>query len=162
MLTAEYERKFVRHHDPGNFRRCIFNHLLRRAELFRVTHVVDWDVAQIHVVLNEKSRGLLGARELGLMKRDAILINTSRGPLVDEQALITALREKRIAGAGLDVFDREPLPGDHPLRQLDNVMATPHLGYVVREGYRTFYSHAVEDIKAWLAGSPVRVLQAGK
>jgi phosphoglycerate dehydrogenase-like enzyme len=120
------------------------------------------DVVSIHVVLNDKSRGLLGARELGLMKRDAILINTSRGPLVDEQALITVLREKRIAGAGLDVFDHEPLPSDHPLRRLDNVVATPHLGYVVREGYRTFYGHAVEDIKAWIAGSPVRVLQAGK
>jgi phosphoglycerate dehydrogenase-like enzyme len=120
------------------------------------------DVVSIHVVLNEKSRGLLGARELGLMKRDAILVNTSRGPLVDEQALIAVLKERRIAGAGLDVFDREPLPNDHPLRRLDNVVATPHLGYVTREGYRTFYTHAVEDIKAWIAGSPVRELHAGK
>jgi phosphoglycerate dehydrogenase-like enzyme len=120
------------------------------------------DVVSIHVVLNEKSRGLLGARELGLMKRDALLVNTSRGPLVDEPALVAALREKQIAGAGLDVFDREPLPNDHPLRRLDNVVATPHLGYVTREGYRTFYTHAVEDIKAWIAGSPVRVLHAGK
>jgi len=120
------------------------------------------DVVSIHAVLNEGSRGLLGARELGLMKRDAILVNTSRGPIVDEQALIAALSEKRIAGAGLDVFDREPLPGDHPLRRLGNVVATPHLGYVTREGYRVFYSHAVEDIAAWLAGKPVRVLQAGK
>jgi phosphoglycerate dehydrogenase-like enzyme len=120
------------------------------------------DVVSIHVVLNEKSRGLLGARELGLMKRDAFLVNTSRGPLVDEQALIAVLKERRIAGAGLDVFDREPLPNDHPLRRLDNVVATPHLGYVTREGYGTFYTHAVEDIKAWIAGSPVRVLHAGK
>ena len=119
-------------------------------------------MVSIHVVLNEKSRGMIGARELGLMKRDAILVNTSRGPLIDEQALITALREKRIAGAGIDVFDHEPLPKDHPLRKLDNVVATPHLGYVTREGYRTFYAHAVEDIKGWIAGSPVRVLQAGK
>jgi phosphoglycerate dehydrogenase-like enzyme len=120
------------------------------------------DVVSIHVVLNEKSRGLLGARQLALMKRDAYLVNTSRGPIVDEQALITALREKRIAGAGLDVFDREPLPSDHPLRRLDNVVATPHLGYVTLEGYRIFYGQAVEDIKAWIAGSPVRLLRAGK
>jgi phosphoglycerate dehydrogenase-like enzyme len=120
------------------------------------------DVVSIHVVLNEQSRGLLGARELGLMKRDAFLVNTSRGPLVDEPALIAALKKKQIAGAGLDVFDREPLPNDHPLRRLDNVVATPHLGYVTREGYRTFYTHAVEDIRAWIAGSPVRVLHAGK
>jgi phosphoglycerate dehydrogenase-like enzyme len=120
------------------------------------------DIVSIHVVLNEGSRGLLGARELGLMKRDAFLVNTSRGPIVDEQALIAALEEKRIAGAGLDVFDREPLPNDHPLRRLENVVATPHLGYVTREGYRVFYTHAVEDIAAWLAGKPVRVLQAGK
>ena len=120
------------------------------------------DIVSIHVTLNEKSRGLLGARELALMKPDAYLVNTSRGPIVDEQALITALREKRIAGAGLDVFDREPLPGDHPLRRLDNVVATPHLGYVTLEGYRIFYGQAVEDIKAWIAGSPVRVLRSGK
>jgi phosphoglycerate dehydrogenase-like enzyme len=120
------------------------------------------DVVSIHVTLNEKSRGLLGARELALMKREAFLVNTSRGPIVDEPALIAALKEKRIAGAGLDVFDREPLPNDHPLRRLDNVVATPHLGYVTREGYRVFYTHAVEDIAAWLAGKPVRVLQAGK
>jgi phosphoglycerate dehydrogenase-like enzyme len=120
------------------------------------------DVVSIHVTLNEKSRGLLGARELAVMKREAFLVNTSRGPIVDEPALIAALQEKRIAGAGLDVFDREPLPSDHPLRRLDNVVATPHLGYVTREGYRVFYTHAVEDIAAWLAGKPVRVLQAGK
>jgi phosphoglycerate dehydrogenase-like enzyme len=120
------------------------------------------DVVSIHVVLNEGSRGMIGARELGLMKRDAILVNTSRGPLVDEQALIAALKERRIAGAGLDVYDREPLPNDHPLRRLDNVVATPHLGYVTLEGYRVFYREAVEDIAAWLAGRPVRVLRTGK
>jgi phosphoglycerate dehydrogenase-like enzyme len=119
------------------------------------------DIVSIHVTLNEKSRGLL-RYAAALMKPDAYLVNTSRGPIVDEQALIAALREKRIAGAGLDVFDREPLPGDHPLRRLDNVVATPHLGYVTLEGYRIFYGQAVEDIKAWIAGSPVRVLRAGK
>lgn len=116
------------------------------------------DVVSLHVTLNEKSRGLLGARELALMKPDAYLVNTSRGPLIDEQALIAALSERRIAGAGLDVFDREPLPEDHPLRRLDNVVATPHLGYVTLEGYRIFYGQAVEDIRSWLAGKPVRVL----
>jgi phosphoglycerate dehydrogenase-like enzyme len=120
------------------------------------------DVVSIHVTLNEKSRGLLGARELALMKPDAYLVNTSRGPIVDEQALIASLKERRIAGAGLDVFDREPLPDDHPLRRLDNVVATPHLGYVTLESYRIFYGHAIEDIKAWMAGSPVRVLHSGK
>ena len=120
------------------------------------------DVVSLHVTLNEGSRGLLGARELALMKPDAYLVNTSRGPLVDEQALLAALKEKRIAGAGLDVFDREPLPADHPLRRLDNVVATPHLGYVTLEGYRIFYGQAVEDIAGWLAGKPVRVLRAGK
>ena len=120
------------------------------------------DVVTLHVVLNEKSRGLLGARELALMKRDAYLVNTSRGPLIDEQALIAALREKRIGGAGLDVFDHEPLPNDHPLRQLDNVVATPHLGYVTEESYRIFYPQAVEDIQGWIAGSPVRTLGPGK
>ena len=120
------------------------------------------DIVSIHVTLNEKSRGLLGARELALMKPDAYLVNTSRGPIVDERALIAALKERRIAGAGLDVFDREPLPDDHPLRRLDNVVATPHLGYVTLESYRIFYGHAIEDIKAWMAGSPVRVLRSGK
>jgi phosphoglycerate dehydrogenase-like enzyme len=119
------------------------------------------DVVSIHVTLNDKSRGLLGARELALMKPDAYLVNTSRGPIVDEQALIAVLREKRIAGAGLDVFDLEPLPNDHPLRRLDNVVATPHLGYVTLESYRIFYGQAIEDIKAWIAGSPVRVVRPG-
>jgi phosphoglycerate dehydrogenase-like enzyme len=116
------------------------------------------DVVSIHVVLSDRTRGLLGARELGLMKPTAYLINTSRGPIVDEAALIAALRERRIAGAGLDVFAREPLPLDHPLRTLDNVVATPHLGYVSEDTYRVFYGEAAEDVLAWLAGKPVRVL----
>ena len=120
------------------------------------------DVVSLHVTLNPQSRGLLGARELALMKPSAYLVNTSRGPIVDEQALIAALRERRIAGAGLDVFDREPLPSDHPLRRLDNIVATPHLGYVTLEGYRVYYGQAVEDIQAWIAGNPVRVLRPGK
>jgi phosphoglycerate dehydrogenase-like enzyme len=118
------------------------------------------DIATIHLVLSDRTRGLLKARELGLMKRDALLINTSRGPIVDEAALVAALKEKRIAGAGFDVFDREPLPADHSLRSLDNLVATPHIGYVTEEAYRLFYGQSVEDIAAWLAGKPVRVLSA--
>lgn len=117
------------------------------------------DVVTIHLVLSDRTRGLLGARELGSMKRTAHLVNTSRGPIVDEAALIAALRDGTIAGAGLDVFDDEPLELDHPLRRLPNTVLTPHLGYVTDEGYRIFYGHALEDVKAWLAGAPVRVIK---
>ena len=117
------------------------------------------DVVSIHLVLGERSRGLIGARELSQMKRTAYLINTSRGPIVDEAALVAALRAGTIAGAGLDVYDDEPLPLGHPLRDLPNTVITPHLGYVTEEGYRIFYGHALEDVKAWLAGQPVRVLR---
>ena len=111
------------------------------------------DVVTIHLVLSERTRGLIGARELGLMKQTAYLINTSRGPIVDERALIAALKKDKIAGAGLDVFDEEPLPAAHPFRTLENVVATPHLGYVSEDTYRIFYGQALEDIVAWLAGS---------
>lgn len=117
------------------------------------------DVVSIHLVLSERTRGLLGARELSQMKRTAYLINTSRGPIVDEAALAAAVRAGTIAGAGLDVYDDEPLPLDHPLRNLPNTVITPHLGYVTEETYRIFYGHALEDVKAWLAGQPVRVLK---
>jgi phosphoglycerate dehydrogenase-like enzyme len=116
------------------------------------------DIVTIHLVLSDRTRGLLGSRELGLMKPTALLINTSRGPIVDEAALIATLKERRIAGAGLDVFDREPLPPGHAFRTLDNVVATPHLGYVTEETYRICYGEAVENIAAWLAGKPVRVI----
>jgi len=117
------------------------------------------DVASIHLVLSDRTRGLIGARELSLMKRTAYLINTSRGPIVDESALVAAVRKGTIAGAGLDVYDDEPLAIDHPLRDLPNTVITPHLGYVTEEGYRIFYGQALEDVKAWLAGQPVRVLR---
>jgi phosphoglycerate dehydrogenase-like enzyme len=117
------------------------------------------DVVSIHLVLSERTRGLIGARELSLMKRTAYLVNTSRGPIVDEAALIRALREGTIAGAGLDVYDKEPLPLDHPLRGLPNTVITPHLGYVTEETYRIFYGQALEDILAHLRGEPVRVLR---
>jgi phosphoglycerate dehydrogenase-like enzyme len=124
-----------------------------RDDLFRRA-----DFLSIHLQLSERTRGLIGARDLGLMKPSAYLINTSRGPIVEEAALIAALRDKRIAGAGLDVFDIEPLPIEHPLRKLDNVVLTPHLGYVAAQNYRAFFAGMVEDIRAFLDGTPVRVL----
>jgi phosphoglycerate dehydrogenase-like enzyme len=117
------------------------------------------DILTIHVVLSDRTRGLIGAKELGLMKKAAYLINTSRGPIVDEKALIAALNAKSIGGAGLDVFDIEPLPLDHPFRKMDNVVITPHLGYVSEQNYRKQYPEVVEDIRAWLDGKPVRVIK---
>jgi phosphoglycerate dehydrogenase-like enzyme len=117
------------------------------------------DFVSVHVQLSERTRRLIGAKEIGLMKPTAYLINTARSPIVDEAALLAALREKRIAGAGLDVFEVEPLPLDHPLRRLDNAVITPHLGYVSTENYRAYFTGMVEDIRAWLDGKPVRVLQ---
>lgn len=116
------------------------------------------DVVTIHLVLGERSRGLIGEVELAAMKPEAILVNTSRGPIVAEAALVAALRDGRIAGAALDVYDVEPLPADHAYRTLSNLVATPHLGYVVEETMRGHYAQAVEDIAAWLAGAPVRLL----
>ncbi|HEY6755660.1 MAG TPA: D-2-hydroxyacid dehydrogenase family protein [Pseudolabrys sp.] len=118
------------------------------------------DFVTIHNVLSDRSRGMVGARELGLMKKSSYLINTSRGPIVDEKALIAALQNKTIAGAGLDVFDVEPLPLDHPFRKMDNVVITPHLGYVSEQNYRKYFPDIVEDIRAWLDGKPVRVIDA--
>jgi phosphoglycerate dehydrogenase-like enzyme len=116
------------------------------------------DFITIHVILSQRTRGLVGAKELGLMKPSAYIVNTSRGPIIDEAALLGALREKKIAGAGLDVFDVEPLPVDHPLRKLDNVVLTPHLGYVSIQNYRAYFGGVVEDIRAFLDGKPVRVM----
>jgi phosphoglycerate dehydrogenase-like enzyme len=115
------------------------------------------DVLSVHLQLSDRTRGLVTAHELGLMKPDAYLINTSRGPIVDEAALIAVLRERRIAGAGLDVFDTEPLPPDHPFRSLDNVTVTPHLGYDTRETLRAFWGDMPEAIAAFAAGAPIRV-----
>ncbi|MGW4465134.1 D-2-hydroxyacid dehydrogenase family protein [Micromonospora sp. NPDC004704] len=116
------------------------------------------DIVTVHLQLGDRTRGLFGEAELRSMRRDAYLVNTSRGPIIDEAALLTALHEGWIAGAGLDVFDVEPLPTDHPLRTAPNTVLTPHLGYVTRETYRVFFGDAVEDIEAFLAGQPVRVL----
>jgi len=116
------------------------------------------DFISIHVQLSDRTRGLITATDLGRMKPTAFLVNTARGPILDEKALIAVLRDGRIAGAGLDVFDEEPLPLDHPLRTLDRAQITPHLGYVTAEGYRVAYGHAVENIAAFLAGNPMRVV----
>ena len=115
------------------------------------------DVLSIHLILSARTRGLVGARDLARMKPTAHLVNTSRGPIVDEPALIAALSEGRIAGAGLDVFDEEPLPVEHPLRSLDTVTLTPHLGYNTRETMRAFYGDMPEAIAAFAAGAPIRV-----
>lgn len=116
------------------------------------------DVVTIHYKLSARSRGLVGAAELAAMKPSAILVNTSRGPIVDAAALLSALREGRIRGAGIDVYDDEPLAADHPLRSAPRTVLTPHLGYVTEGTYRVFYPQVVEDIAAWSAGAPIRVL----
>jgi len=115
------------------------------------------DVVSIHLVLSERTRGLVGEPELALMKPHAFLINTSRGPIVDEAALLAALGTGRIAGAGLDVYDIEPPPPDHPLRRLPNVTLSPHLGYVTREMLGAFYADTIEAVVAWLDGAPIRI-----
>ena len=116
------------------------------------------DVVTIHVRLSERTTGLIGAADLALLKPTAYLVNTSRGPIVDEAALVDALRAGRIAGAGLDVFDVEPLPADHPLRTAPRTLLTPHIGYVTAATYRVFYTGAVEAIEAFLDGQPIRLL----
>ncbi|GAN77364.1 D-2-hydroxyacid dehydrogenase family protein [Acidisphaera rubrifaciens] len=117
------------------------------------------DYVSVHLVLSDRSRGIVGADELAGMKPTAWLVNTSRGPLVDEGALIDALRAGRIGGAALDVYDVEPLPPAHPLRTLPNVLATPHVGFVTRDTYAVFYRDTVENIVAWLDGAPIRVTE---
>jgi D-3-phosphoglycerate dehydrogenase len=125
-----------------------------KEELFRTA-----DIITIHMVLGDRSRGLVTAREFAVMKPAACIVNTSRGPIIEEKALITALDERRIAGAGLDVFDIEPLPLDHPFRRMDNVVITPHLGYVSEQNYRRYFPDIVDDIRAFIAGNPVRVIK---
>lgn len=116
------------------------------------------DFLTIHLKLSDRTRGLVSAKELALMRSDAYLINTSRGPIVDEAALVEALQSSRIAGAALDVFDREPLALDHPFRRLKNVLVSPHVGYVTEQNYRVFYGDAVEDIRAFLDGEVIRAM----
>ncbi|TMG78727.1 MAG: D-2-hydroxyacid dehydrogenase family protein, partial [Betaproteobacteria bacterium] len=116
------------------------------------------DVVSIHLVLSDRTRGLVSAADLSRMKEASVLVNVSRGPIVDEKALLSALKAGRPGHAALDVYDREPLPGDHALRKLENVTLSPHLGYVNAENYRMFYRDSVENVAAWIAGTPVRVL----
>lgn len=127
--------------------------LVTKDELF-----ASADILTIHLRLSDRTRGLVGEHELGLMKQTSYLINTSRGPIVNEKALIKALSNKSIGGAGLDVFDHEPLPAEHPFLSLDNVILTPHIGYVSDNTYRVFYKDTVEDILGYLEGRPVRVM----
>jgi phosphoglycerate dehydrogenase-like enzyme len=127
--------------------------LVGKDELFESS-----DIVTVHLQLSDRTEGLIGARELGLMRPTAYLVNTSRGPIVDESALVDALRSGSIAGAGLDVFDQEPLPADHPLRTAPHTVLTPHIGYVARDLYAIFYRDVVDDIDSWLSGTPVRVV----
>ena len=127
--------------------------LVGKRELFATA-----DVVSVHMALVGSTRGLIGAAEIDAMKRTALLVNTSRGPLVDTGALLSALAEGRIAGAGLDVYDEEPLPADHPLRSAPRTILTPHLGYVTAGTFASFYREAAEDMRAFLAGRPVRVI----
>jgi phosphoglycerate dehydrogenase-like enzyme len=127
--------------------------LVTKDELFSQS-----DIVTIHLVLSDRTRGIVGERELTMMKPSAYLVNTSRGPIVDEDALIRAVAEGRIAGAGIDVYSVEPLPANHPYRTLKNTLLTPHIGYVSSDGYDFMYGDAVEDIKAFVSGSPVRVV----
>ena len=123
--------------------------------------MAEADVLSLHLILSDRSRGIVGAEELGRMKRSAIVVNTSRGPLIDQPALIAALEQGRIAGAGIDVFDQEPLPPGHPLLAAPNTVLTPHLGYVTEENYAQYFRGAVEAVEAYLAGQPIRELRAG-
>jgi len=119
------------------------------------------DVLSIHLVLSDRTRGLFQAVDLEAMKSTAVLINTSRGPIVDESALVEALRRRTIAAAGLDVFAVEPLPPDHPLLSLENTVLAPHLGYVSERNFESMYRQAVEDIDGFLNGRPVRLIEPG-
>jgi phosphoglycerate dehydrogenase-like enzyme len=125
---------------------------VEKDDLFRLSEVLS-----IHVQLSDRTRGLVTARELALMKPEAYLINTSRGPIVVEADLIAALRSGQIAGAGIDVFDAEPPPADHPFRTMDNVTLTPHLGYVTQETLKAFYADTLEAVVAFAQGTPIRI-----
>jgi phosphoglycerate dehydrogenase-like enzyme len=148
-VIAWSENLTVEHADSLGVQRVEKEEFFRRA-----------DFLTIHTVLSKRTRGMVGPDELAAMKSTSYLINTSRGPIVEESALIAALETGKIAGAALDVYDLEPLPADHALRRLENVILTPHLGYVTDENYRAFYGEAAENVRAFLAGNPIRVLNS--
>jgi phosphoglycerate dehydrogenase-like enzyme len=125
----------------------------------KATLFAEADVLSIHLVLSDRTRGLVGAADLARMKPTAYLVNTARGPIVEQAALLEALQNRRIAGAGIDVYDIEPLPVDHPFRRLSNTVLTPHLGYVTEENYRVYFADAVEDIRGFLEGKPIRIVE---
>jgi phosphoglycerate dehydrogenase-like enzyme len=129
--------------------------LVTKEALFR-----EADIVTVHLVLSERTVGIIGTTEFDLMKPTACLINTSRGPLISESALVTALKDRKISGVGLDVYDIEPLPLDHPFRSIENALTTPHIGYVTRRTYETFYGDTVENILAWMKGQPIRVMDS--
>jgi phosphoglycerate dehydrogenase-like enzyme len=129
--------------------------LVSKEDIFRQS-----DFITVHVQLSARTKGLVGAAELALMKPSAFFINTSRGPVADEKAIEAALKAKKIAGAAIDVYNEEPVPIEHPFRYLDNIVITPHLGYVTAENYKRFYGQMVENVRAWLDGKPVRVIPA--
>lgn len=154
-VAAAFEMAIVGHSanlDPA-FARSLGVEAVSKSELLHRS-----DVVSLHLRLSGRSRGVVGEAELREMKASAILVNTARGPLVDEAALLRALDERWIAGAGLDVYDREPLPSDHPLRRSPRTVLTPHIGYVTAENYRQYFCDAVDDILAWRDGEPIRVL----
>lgn len=124
------------------------------------TLFTDSDIVSVHVRLSERTRGLVGARELDLMKPTSYVVNISRGPIIDEPALVNALHKQAIAGAGLDTFDIEPMTAGHPFLSLPNTLLTPHIGYVTEEGYRAFYGGVVEDVRAYVSGEPIRVINS--
>ncbi|MDI3308433.1 MAG: D-2-hydroxyacid dehydrogenase family protein [Acetobacteraceae bacterium] len=127
----------------------------------KATLLREADVVTLHLILSDRTRGIIGAGDLAQMKRSAVIVNTSRGPLIDQDALIAALKEGGIAGAGLDVYDEEPLPPGHPILSAPNTVLTPHLGYVTEENYRAYFQGAVEAVLGYLAGNPVRELRTG-
>jgi phosphoglycerate dehydrogenase-like enzyme len=154
-IASAFEMRVLawsQHLDP-DLARSLAAEPVSKSDLLR-----DSEVVSLHLKLSDRTRGIIGAAELALMRPSAYLINTSRGPLVDSDALLAALRDGGIAGAGIDVYDDEPLPRDHPIRSAPNTVLTPHIGYVTDGTYRIFYTDAVADIAAWLAGSPVRLL----
>lgn len=162
-LAAAFGMKVIAWSENLTDARCREGGVVRAASLTDL--MARADIVSIHLVLSDRTRGLIGAEQLGWMKRDALLVNTSRGPIVDAHALLAALEHGRLGGAALDVYDTEPLPVEHPLRHealiaSGQLLLTPHIGYVTRQTFEMFYEQTVEAIEAWKRGAPIRVLSA--